>query len=215
MGRMSEGTVSSVSSSWRRIDAWLAAHAPADLAMLNPPATAEALEFAQQVLGIRLPDELKESLKCHDGLSGWSSMLPESSPLSASGIAEHWQICMETASDNGGFVVQPWEDEPWWHPLWIPWGVSADGNAHIIDLRPESDHGRLGWAGHGGGGDFSDAWPSLAAYLGDVSEALYFGCGVRGEYPYLTSDGQLWWDLGEDCRSLNGEPLVPAPVGLG
>ncbi|GAA4577779.1 hypothetical protein GCM10023193_82040 [Planotetraspora kaengkrachanensis] len=60
-----------------------------------------------------------------------------------------------------------------------------------------------------------DSWPSLAVYLGDVSEALYLGGGVHGMYPYLTSDGQLWWDLGEDCRSLNGESLVPAPMGLG
>ncbi|WP_203887588.1 SMI1/KNR4 family protein, partial [Planotetraspora kaengkrachanensis] len=133
---MGEGTLRSVSLSWRRIDDWLEAHAPATLELLNPPVTAEALESAQQVVGMRFPVELSESLKCNDGLSDWTSLLPESSPLSASGIAEHWRICMETASNNDGFVVPPWEDEPWWHPLWVPWAASADGNAHIIDLRP-------------------------------------------------------------------------------
>ncbi|TQS04767.1 hypothetical protein FLX08_39790, partial [Microbispora hainanensis] len=68
--------MSSVSSSWRRIDAWLAAHAPVTLAMLNPSATPEAVESAQQVLGMRFPDELTESLKCHDGATDWMSLFP-------------------------------------------------------------------------------------------------------------------------------------------
>ncbi|GAB3157892.1 hypothetical protein [Microbispora hainanensis] len=70
--------MSSVSSSWRRIDAWLAAHAPVTLAMLNPSATPEAVESAQQVLGMRFPDELTESLKCHDGATDWMSLFPPS-----------------------------------------------------------------------------------------------------------------------------------------
>ncbi|WP_319019091.1 SMI1/KNR4 family protein [Microbispora sitophila] len=119
------------------IDAWLAAHAPVTLAMLNSSATAEAVESAQQVLGMRFPDELTESLKCHDGAIDWMSLFPEQqSPLSASGIARQWQIHMETASDSDGFVRRPWDDEPWWHPRWIPWAETADGVAHIIDLRP-------------------------------------------------------------------------------
>ncbi|SEH00470.1 Cell wall assembly regulator SMI1 [Nonomuraea solani] len=203
--------MSSVSSSWRRIDAWLAAHAPATLAMLNPPATPDALKS----LCVRLPDELSESLTCHDGLKEWTSLLPEQTPLSASGIAAHWRMRMEIAADIDGFVAVAPVGEPWWHPLWIPWAESADGNAHVIDQRPGPGQGRLGWAVHDGVGDFSDSWPGLTAYLNDVAQALYLGCGVRGMYPYLTCDGLLWWDFGTECRSINGEPLLPAPVGVG
>jgi cell wall assembly regulator SMI1 len=212
---MSEHAVLSVSSSWKRIDAWLAVHAPSTLASLRPPAAPDELESAQRVLGVQFPVELRESLSCHNGMGEWTSVLPEQSPLGAAGIAEHWRMCLEIASGNDGLVAHPWDDEPWWHRLWVPWAVSADGNAHVIDLRPGGESGRLGWAGHSGGGDFSDSWPGLAAYLHEVSRALYSGGGVREMYPYLTSDGQLWWDFGENCQSLNGDPLIPAPLGLG
>ena len=211
---MDEESVSSVTSSWRRIDAWLAAHAPATLALLNPPVLLAQLEAAQRALGVWFHQDLVESLRCHDGVSGWASLLPEESPLGAAGIAERWRVSVESASDNDGFVTHPWDDEPWWHRLWVPWGESADGNVHVIDQRPGPGYGRLGWAGHGGGGDFSDSSPGLAAYLHQVHRALYFGGGVREMYPYLTRDGQLWWDFGGSCDSLNGEPLVAAPTGL-
>ncbi|MCX4487080.1 MULTISPECIES: SMI1/KNR4 family protein [Streptomyces] len=205
----------SVSVSWRRIDAWLAVHAPASLALLNPPVDPDGLESVERVLGIELPTELGESLRCHDGASDWTSLLPEQSPLGAAGIAERWQMLTEIATENDGLATRPWDDEPWWHPLWIPWAESADGNAHVLDLRPGSESGRLGWAGHGGCGDFSDEWQGLAEYLHEVSQALSRGGGVRGMYPYLTSNRQLWWDLGPDCLSLDGEPLTAAPTGLG
>ncbi|MEU3045625.1 SMI1/KNR4 family protein [Streptomyces sp. NPDC006984] len=211
---MSEQVVLPVSSSWQRIDAWLAVHAPTTLALLRPPVAADELESVQRALGVQLSVELRESLSCHNGVSEWTSLLPEQSPLGAADIAEHWRMCLEIASDNDGLVTRPWDDEPWWHPLWVPWAVSADGNAHVIDLRPGDEAGRLGWAGHSGGGDFSDSWPGLATYLHEVSRALYSGGGVREMYPYLTPDGQLWWDFGEDCQSLNDEPLMPAPLGL-
>ena len=211
----SDPSVPSVSSSWRRIDAWLAVHAPTMLDSLRPPVTPDELESAQRALGVRFPDELRESLSCHNGVSEWTSLLPEQSLLSAAGIAEHWQMCREIAVENDGLVAQPWDDEPWWHDLWIPWAESAGGNAQVIDLRPGNECGRLGWAGHSGGADFSDAWPDLATYLHEVSRALCDGGGVRGEYPYLTPNGDVWWDLGENCQSLHGEPLTPAPTGLG
>ncbi|MEV6212916.1 SMI1/KNR4 family protein [Kitasatospora sp. NPDC051914] len=212
---MGEHAAGPVVSSWRRIDAWLAVHAPAALAALRPPVAAEELEAAQRVVGVPFPAELRESLSCHDGAGAWTGLLPEQSPLGAAGIAEHWRMRLEIASDNDGLVVRPWDDEPWWHPLWVPWAESADGGVQVIDLRPGHASGRLGRAGHSGGGDFSDAWPGLAEYLHEVSRALWHGGGVRGTYPYLTADGDLWWDFGGGCPSVDGEPLTPAPVGLG
>ncbi|WP_285736726.1 SMI1/KNR4 family protein [Kitasatospora phosalacinea] len=210
---MNPHPVPPVTVSWQRIDTWLSRHAPACTALLRPPADPADLAAAERVLGRPLPPELRESLGCHDGATGWTTLLPEQSPLGAAGIAEHWRTCTDVAADNDGLAIRPWDDEPWWHPQWLPWAETADGHAHVIDLRPGPARGRLGWAGHSGGGDFTDSWPGLAAYLHAVADALLLGGGVRGTYPYLTADGRLWWDLGADCHELDGGPLTPAPVG--
>ncbi|MFI8326800.1 SMI1/KNR4 family protein [Streptomyces sp. NPDC085529] len=202
----------SPSASWSRIDAWLATHAGRDLALLRPPAARDDIERAERLLG-PLPGDLVESLRCHDGVSAWAAFLPEQSPLSVSGIVDRWQIRMDVAAENDGLTRRPWDDEPWWHPLWIPWAESADGGAQVIDRRPGPDAGRLGWAGHGGGGDFTDSWPDLASLLHAVARALHDGGDVRGLHPYLTADGGLWWD-DAGCEELDGRPLRAAPVGL-
>ncbi|MFC8723561.1 SMI1/KNR4 family protein, partial [Kitasatospora sp. NPDC057198] len=175
-----------VADSWRRIDSWLARHAPADLALLRPPADPAELAAAEEALGLPLPAELRASLRCHDGATEWTTLLPEQSPLGAAAIVEHRRMRMEDAADVDGFTTRPWDDEPWWHPRWLPWAEDAGGHAHVLDLRPGPSCGRLGWAGHSGGGDFTDSWPGLAAYLHAVAEALRHGGGVRGTYPYLT-----------------------------
>ncbi|MDH6228807.1 SMI1/KNR4 family protein [Streptomyces sp. MJP52] len=200
------------SESWRRIDTWLAAHAASDAARLNPPATRDELQRAERLLGTPLPGDLAESLRCHNGVSAWSAFLPEQSPLTVSGVVDRWRTCRDVAAENDGLTRRPWDDEPWWHPLWIPWAEGADGGAQVIDQRPGPDAGRLGWAGHGGGGDFTDAWPDLASLLHAVARALTEGGGVRGLHPYLTARGELWWDE-EGREEIDGHPLRPAPVG--
>ena len=206
--------VPAVAVSWGRIDGWLASYAPAVAALLQPPVDPGDLELVERVLGVAVPADLAESLRCHDGAREWMCLLPEQSLLSAGEIVERWQLMMELAPHYDGFVTKPWDDEPWWHPLWMPW-AEADGHLQVFDLRPGEESGRLGWALRTDGGDFSDAWPSLAAYLHEVAEALTHGGGVRGMYPYLASDGQLWWDDGSDCLSLNGEPITLAPTNRG
>ncbi|MEU1020896.1 SMI1/KNR4 family protein [Streptomyces sp. NPDC005904] len=201
------------SESWRLIDAWLETHAAADFALLNPPATSDEIRHAERILGAQMPGDLAESLQCHNGVSAWTSILPEQAPLAVSGIVEHWQNCMTVAAENEGLTARPWEDEPWWHPLWVPWAEGADGATQVIDLRPGPENRRLGWAGHSGGGDFTDSWPDLASLLHAVAQALHSGGDVRGLHPYLTTQGGMWWDEA-GCLELNGHPLRAAPVGL-
>jgi len=201
------------SESWRQIEAWLATHSPSGLALLNPPATPDEVREVEQLLGTPLPSDLADSLRCHNGLSTWAVLLPEQSPLAVGDIADRWQTCMDVAAENDGLTARPWDDQPWWHPLWVPWAESADGAAQVIDQRPGPDAGRLGWAGHSSGGDFTDSWPDLASLLHAVAHALHQGGGARGLHPYLTAQGELWWDE-KDCHELNGDPLRAAPIGL-
>ncbi|MEE1736845.1 SMI1/KNR4 family protein [Streptomyces sp. BE147] len=201
------------SESWRLIDAWLATHVASGLALLNPPATPDEIRDAERILGARLPDDLAESLQCHNGASAWTTILPEQSPLTVSGIVDHWQTRMDVAAENEGLTPRPWEEEPWWHSLWVPWAEGADGTAQVIDRRPGPDTGRLGWAGHSGGGDFTESWPDLASLLHTVAQALHEGGDVRGLHPYLTAQGGMWWDA-DGSGELNGHPLTSAPIGL-
>lgn len=201
------------SESWRLIDAWLATHVASDFALLNPPAPLDEIRKAERILGAPLPDDLAESLQCHNGVSAWTTILPEQSPLPVGGVVDRWQTCMGVAAENEGLSVRPWEEEPWWHRLWVPWAESADGVAQVIDQRPGPDTGRLGWAGHSGGGDFTESWPDLASLLHAVAQALHEGGDVHGLRPYLTAQGGMWWDE-EGCNEPNGYPLRPAPIGL-
>jgi cell wall assembly regulator SMI1 len=220
LARVTEKDVPPVSSSWRRIDAWLAVHAPASLAQLNAPVTPEALAAAQRVVGMEFPADLVGSLRCHDGQDDgvWTPVLPVKPPLDAASIAGDWESWMRIANlYTDRFEAQHDEDsEPSWHPLWIPF-ASSESDTQMIDLRPGPGYGRLGMRYHDDSADFSGGWPSLAAYLHEVAQALYSGAdlpwyerdGVRSDYPFLTGDRELYWADEE------GDDLIPAPIGLG
>jgi cell wall assembly regulator SMI1 len=62
-------STSQVTGAWQRIEQWLAASAPGQLASLRPGAGAAAVADAQQRLGLRFPDDLVASLSRHDGAS--------------------------------------------------------------------------------------------------------------------------------------------------
>ncbi|GIG67132.1 SMI1/KNR4 family protein [Phytomonospora endophytica] len=193
-----------ITASWARIDAWLAKHAPVSHALLNPPVTDGALAVAEAVVGREFPAEIRESLRCHDGLSSWGNIFPRQPPLSAAGIAHHWQMCMDIKEDD-----EDGDEEPWWHPLWIPWAES-DGDSQVIDLRPGPDHGKLGSASHDDCGLYG-LWPGIAAYLAAVADALDSGGPVGYWHPYLLDghDGsQMWWSRAGETE-LHGKPLRP------
>lgn len=190
-----------ITESWRSIDAWLARHAPATYAVLAPPAT------GAELAAMDLPPEVVESLRCHNGLTEWANVLPEGPPSSAAEIAANYRIRLDLAED---FVYPP-DQEPYWHPAWIPWSDS-DGDLQFVDLRPGPTHGQLALAPHDGPVDFIDAFASLTGYLQAVVHSLDHGTGINNWYPYLTTHHELWWDQGPDKRSVNDEPLARAPT---
>ncbi|WP_433124824.1 SMI1/KNR4 family protein [Micromonospora sp. CA-240977] len=200
-----------VTEAWVRIEGWLRRHAPASIDVLAPPAAQESITAAEAELGLSFPTELVESLRRHDGLTEWANILPEAAPLSVVGIVEHRQMRMDIAPDVDGFARHGAESEPWWHERWLPFG-NGDCGLQVIDLRPGPGFANVGWAPTSNPADFSDAWPSLEAYLTTVAAALETGGAVDVWYPYLTIDGMLWWSLG-GATELNGEPLRPAPQG--
>ncbi|MEU9108103.1 DUF4259 domain-containing protein [Streptomyces xanthophaeus] len=200
-----------VARSWDRIDTWMQRHSPASYALLAPPADPAEVEAAQETMGVRFPTDLLESLACHNGITEWATLVPDQPPMSVAEILTHWQMCVEIAGDDSDLTEPPeWADEPWWHPLWIPWAQS-DGDSQIIDMREGPGQGRLGKAAHDDTGHFDDGWPSLAVYLTAVANAFDHGTTVDGEIPFLTATDDLWWDW-PGATDLNGKPLTPAPT---
>jgi cell wall assembly regulator SMI1 len=198
-----------VVDAWTRIDAWLARFAPASAAVLAPPADPSEIAAAEAEIGYAFPEELVESLRCHNGVLTWANVLPACPPAPVAQIVAYRQMCMEIEAD---MEYAEEYDEPWWHELWLPF-AEADGTAQVIDLRPGPGYLRVGFAIHDSTGDFDDAWPSLGAYLTEVADVLDNGGAVRGAWaPFLIGAGELWWDL-VGHTELNGEPLHPAPLG--
>ncbi|MFJ3913674.1 DUF4259 domain-containing protein [Streptomyces vinaceus] len=198
-----------VPRSWARIDSWMQRHAPASYALLAPPADPAEVEAAQEAMGVRFPADLLHSLACHDGLTEWANVFPDQPPVSVAGILDHWQMCVEIAGDASDPSEPHGDEEPWWHPQWIPWAQS-DGDAQIIDMREGPGQGRLGSTAHDDRAHFEDGWPSLAVYLTAVADALDNGGNVDGDTPYLTKEGELWW-TSTNRTELNGAPLTGAP----
>ena len=199
----------SVTEAWVRIEDWLQRHAPATAALLAPPAAATAIGAAEDRLEITFPPGLVESLRRHDGVTQRVRVLPEASPLSVAGIVDQYDERMDIAEDVDGFTPAGPDGESWWNEHWLPFAAS-DGGLQIIDLRPGTGQARIGWAPHDNPADFSDGWPSLAAYLTDVADALDDGRAVGARHPYLTIRDELWWSM-TAATELNGEPLRPAP----
>jgi cell wall assembly regulator SMI1 len=200
--------VTTVTAAWARIEGWLHQHTPGSAAVLAGPSTPALIVAAETRLGVAFPPELVESLLRHDGVTEWATILPEATPLGLKDIVEQYEIRMEIAPDVDGFTVHSPNTEPWWNELWIPFG--GDGDLQVIDLRPGPRHAQLGIAPHDNPADFSDAWPSLCAYLTAVADALEVGGAVGEWHPYVIDDETLWWDLAGKTE-INGEPLRRAP----
>ena len=56
-----------VAQRWATIESWLRDHHPHALAGFNPPASADAIDAAEDELGVTLPDDYKAFLLLHDG----------------------------------------------------------------------------------------------------------------------------------------------------
>jgi cell wall assembly regulator SMI1 len=54
---------------WKRIEGWLDENAPAGYANLRPGASAEAIQAAEEAMGLKLPADVKASYRVHDGQS--------------------------------------------------------------------------------------------------------------------------------------------------
>lgn len=197
--------------------------------MLAPPADPEEIAQAERALDLSFPQQLVESLRCHDGLIDEAPLLPADPLFSVAGIVEHWEEMMGLAEEHGhlqGVLDEPPADpakEPWWHRLWLPF-AGENSESWIFDLRPGASS-RTARHWHDAGFDSRTRWFDLEDLLAETADILE-GVGDpkwrRTDLrPYLLSADEddvvggeelVWAEEDADEYSF-GDPIRPAPIG--
>lgn len=136
-------TPGTVAQSWQLIKKWLRENA-ADWKALNKGATARKIEHAEEKLGLRLPEELRESYALHDGAG---QIFPNAMDISfyllpLSELTEDWK-CQKQLLEGGDFDHSRARSargirKLWWHTSWIPFASNGGGDLFCIDLVPAS-----------------------------------------------------------------------------
>lgn len=141
-------TMDSIAQSWRRIDTWLQAFAPARATQLRAGVTAEELAEAEAVLGMTLPADFTASYRIHDGAEGNYLLMGylDFYPL-LSGIAL-WRDFQELLRDATWAAHVPYWVEcqrhlpvqpVWRHQGWLDFAGDGAGDTWCIDLAPAPD----------------------------------------------------------------------------
>jgi len=149
---MSSKGQSKIAATWSKIEKWLDENAPASLASLQPPASAEPIADLEKQLGLplagpggKLPGELKESLLVHNGAkaegSAFWGLVEGWMLLSCEGIASWWRTMAEL-QDGGDFNDCEAEGDgevksDWWNRRWIPILEGPGGDLLCIDMDPD------------------------------------------------------------------------------
>jgi cell wall assembly regulator SMI1 len=123
-----------IGESWSLIEAALRACAPRLIDTLGPAATDLEIAGLERAIGLRLPGELKASLRCHNGQRDPSrlwSFTDGGMLLSASEIAGRWRMVDSIHRDLSSrpAPIAGYTPEPWWKPTLIPF---TDDNGDLL-----------------------------------------------------------------------------------
>jgi cell wall assembly regulator SMI1 len=180
---------------WERIDRWLADHAPATLASLNPPASASDLAEVETALGRPLPEELTASLRHHNGtdehLRTGRFALAGYMLLSTSQIVARWQMIERLLADT------PQSNrDALWQSHWVPFATSVGADMLYLDQPAGAPEATVGTFVHD---DFPRPreWPSYSALLDQTAHAIETGTVLDLLRPTIR-DSELWWIYSPD-----------------
>ncbi|MEV4127192.1 SMI1/KNR4 family protein [Nocardia sp. NPDC049707] len=218
--------VTLMEESWRRIDSWLAAHAPRTFASLRPPASQDAISAAATELGVEFPADLVAYLRHHDGVSpgerGFVS--PKEGGFSFPG---HQPYTLAEILSSGRMHHELWgrhgEDLPfegYWHQDFVTFARTSSVDALVVDCRRGESFGAVGEHAESEGTSFGN-WESLAAFLEQVADSLENGTVMKVGLSYVpvVDDGMLLWEYAPERRAeprslfalALADPVIAAP----
>src|SRR5579862_9494958 len=190
--------MTSVETSWQRIEAWLQAHAPTLAEQLPPGVSDEELAQAEAEMGgLTLPADFKASYRRHNGWGASRMFLGRLTLYSLAGVVGTWQMMHDLLMGGDFDRGLDWKHLPlhfeladpicpvWWHLGWIPFAGNGSGEEWSIDLAP-APGGQVGqvidWEHESGPGQVHNT--SLEALLAAFAAAL-----EAGHYQY--TEGRL------------------------
>ncbi|WP_410873370.1 SMI1/KNR4 family protein [Nocardia sp. A7] len=189
-----------IEESLRRIDSWLAAHAPRTYASLRPPAAPEAISAAAAELGVEFPADLVAYLRHHDGVSAGEGGFgfPGHQPYTLAEILSSSRMHHELWGRHG-------EDLPfdgYWHQDFITFTRTSSADALVVDCRRGESFGAVGEHVESTGTRFGN-WESLAAFLEQIADSLEGGTAMTVGLSYVpvVDDGMLLWEFTPEPRS--------------
>jgi cell wall assembly regulator SMI1 len=131
---------------WERLELWLKSNYPELLDSLNDGATDEMIINAEEKMGIKFPNDFKESLKIHNGQKGnfdYPGLIGGYELLSLDNIVEEWQVWTNLLNDGEFndwdeliFNTNKVKSDQWWRTKWIPITANGGGDHHCLDLDP-------------------------------------------------------------------------------
>ncbi|MFF4171804.1 histone-like nucleoid-structuring protein Lsr2 [Streptomyces sp. NPDC001744] len=183
-----------VRRAWGRITGWLERHSPAVFASLGGPGDPAALAAAEERMGVRLPEEMRQWLLANDVgpagrsgdtagplASGREGVLPDGGLLLGLAGVERVHLHMTAAEES-----EPSGDpgHPSWRREWVPVSSESDGfHGRFLDART----GRVGrWSE--GSGPVEGEYASLSAFFDAVADRLE---GIPPEDRSGTPDGPV------------------------
>jgi cell wall assembly regulator SMI1 len=140
--------VINMNKAFEKFKNWLSENYADGLNELSDSATDKDILEVENKLGVKLPEELIEFLKIHNGQAGDSGYLCAGYRLiSTSDIISEWE-CWKELSDGGDFddcIAEPDSQikSSWWNKKWVAFAENGSGDSLCLDLDP-TDEGLIG-----------------------------------------------------------------------
>lgn len=130
---------------WHDIDSWLRANAPRVEGCLAPGASERDIALVERTLGRALPDDLRVSLRFHDGqCRGCLPFLVNWELLGTARMVETWCF-LDDLARREDFSTRDRDVVPvgpvrrlWWGGAWLPIADGCNGDYACADLDPAS-----------------------------------------------------------------------------
>lgn len=186
-------------NAWASIDRTLCQQAPEVFECLAGPAKKSQIAALERKLRVRLPDDLKGSLRLHNGMRdsylGSVRLVDNEALLPIDDLLKHWQMLKKLLAQghfpDGGCPLtktRKLKNDCWWNPAWIPI-TDNDGDGFYLDLDPppKGKHGQVFYFHHDGARPRRVVADSYTVWLQRLAKKLASG-------KFSIEDGAIWID---------------------